>query len=79
MPGWHAQTGLHGGDYNPVKELQAARAQNADLHAKIMALHAEHKAEMHAADETEGDSDDTQARRCTPCQLQPTFREKKQD
>jgi hypothetical protein len=59
---------MHGGDYNPVKELQAARAANAGLRAKIMALHDEHKADMEAATtETEGDSDD-QARGL-PCSL----------
>lgn len=58
---------MHGGDYNPVKELQAARAHNAGLRAKIMALHEEHRATMEGATETEGDSDEQAGPLCSSC------------
>ena len=59
-----AQTGLGGGDYNPVLELQRCRAHNTGLHAQLLELHAQHKADMAAAaaEETDADSDGTEVR-----------------
>lgn len=56
------QNGLGYGDFNPVTELQRARAENGELRQKIMDAHKEHQAQIQAelkhADELAGMSDD---------------------